>query len=76
MPLFVEPILLEPIAQPEFSAEFCLVCEMAGLHTPSEILEHHSRDLIRLPGFSYRLLYEFVHFLEKNRIAHYLDSEE
>ncbi|WP_216846740.1 hypothetical protein [Mucilaginibacter sp. L196] len=72
---FPEPILKLPISQLGLSEEFSLVCELAGFHTAGELLERHTSELIKVPGFSYHLLGEYIEFLETHHLCHYLDME-
>lgn len=72
---FIEPILNKPIPQLGLSQDFSVVCELAGFHSMGDLLERHTSELLRLPGFSYHLLSEYVDFLELNRLGHYLDQE-
>jgi hypothetical protein len=72
---FIEPILNKPIFQLGLSKDFSVVCELAGFHSIGDLLEWHTSELLRLPGFSYHLLSEYVDFLELNCLGHYLDQE-
>ena len=72
-PHFAEPALKEPIASLGLSPEFCLITELFGFNTLSDLLERHMDDLLALPGFNHRLWNEYVAFLEENHIGHYLN---
>lgn len=70
---FPEPLLNEPIVLLGMSQEFCGITEILGFHTLADLLERHTGELIKLPGFSEHLLYEYVDFLERRRMGHYID---
>lgn len=72
---FAEPILNEPIHHLGLSTDFSLVCEIAGFHSMGDLLERHTSELLRLPGFTYHLLGEYIDFLECHLLGHYLDQE-
>jgi hypothetical protein len=72
---FAEPLLNEPIPKLGLSSEFTIVCELAGLISIADLLERHSSELLKLPGFSYHLLAEYIDFLEVHLFGHYIDQE-
>jgi DNA-directed RNA polymerase alpha subunit len=72
---FVEPLLSAPVSTLDLSREFILVCELAGFHSVGDLLGRHTSELLKLPGFSYHLLGEYVDFLESHSLAHYLDQD-
>lgn len=71
---FPEPLLNEPVETLGLSAEFCGVMEIFGFHTLADLLDHHTSDLLKLPGFNHHLLYEYIGFLEERRMGHYIDA--
>jgi hypothetical protein len=71
---FAEPILSKPIAELDVSPGFSLLCEIAGFNTLSDLLERHTTELLKLPGFSYHVIGEYIGLLEGYNVAHYLDN--
>jgi hypothetical protein len=72
---FWEPILNQPITQLDFGDKFKLICELAGFYSLADLLERHTSELLRFPGFSYHVLAEYIDFLELKHLAHYIDVE-
>ena len=72
---FNEPVLNQPIEQLGLGNNFSLTCELAGFHSRGELLERHSSELLKLPGFTCHLLGEYINFLEMHKLAHYIDAE-
>jgi len=70
---FAETILNQPISTLELSAEFRGITEILGMHTLADVLQHHTRDLTKLPGFSIPMVHEYVSFLELHKLGHYVD---
>ena len=71
---YAEPLFYAPIAGLGFSRDFCIFCEVGGYHTIADLLERHTSELLKRPGFTYHLLQEYISFMEKNRVGHYLDT--
>nr|WP_294895106.1 hypothetical protein [uncultured Pedobacter sp.] len=72
---FKEKLLNEEIAKLELSRDFKLVSELLGFYTLSDLVRQDSSSLRKLPGFTQQLLFEYVYFLEKNKLGHYVDPE-
>ena len=72
---FLEPILNQPITQLDFGVKFKLICELAGFYSLADLLERHTSELLKFPGFSYHVLTEYIDFLELKHLAHYVDAE-
>jgi hypothetical protein len=72
---FKEKLLNEEIAKLELSQDFKLISEMLGFHTLADLVRQGSSSLRKLPGFTQQLLFEYVNFLEKNKLGHYVDPE-
>lgn len=72
---FMEPILNQPISQLELGQRFKLTCELAGFNSLADLLNRHTSELLKYPGFSYHMLAEFIDFLEVKHIAHYIDAD-
>jgi DNA-directed RNA polymerase alpha subunit len=71
---FAEPILNKPIAELEISTRFSMLCEIAGFNTLGDLLDRHTSELLKLPGFSYHIIGEYIEFLERYHVAHHLDG--
>ena len=71
---FLEPILNQPIVNLDFGMKFKLICELAGFNSLSDLLERHTSELLKFPGFSYHVLAEYIDFLETKHLAHYIDA--
>jgi hypothetical protein len=69
-----EPLLNKPIRQLGMGTEFALICEIEGYASLGELLQRHTSELLKLPGFNYHLLVEYINFLELHRLAHYIDN--
>ena len=70
-----EPVLNKPIRQLSLGKQFALICEIAGYNSLGELLQRHTSELVKLPGFTYHILGEYIDFLELHKLAHYLDSD-
>ena len=66
-------ILDQPIAQSPLSTEFKTVAQILGFHTFSDLLEYRTAKLLTLPGFSQHLIYEYVEYLEANKLGQLID---
>ncbi len=73
MDFYPEPLLNEMIEKLPFSSEFQLVTETLGFYKLADLLNFNMTELLALPGFDHRLWNEYVAFLEKHRIGHYLN---
>jgi hypothetical protein len=67
-------ILHQPIETLDFSKEFKAVTEILGMHTLNQLLDLHTRELMKLPGFTIGLLHEYVSFMESKGLGQYIDS--
>lgn len=70
---FPESLLHEPIAKLGLSLEFCMITEMLGFYSLADLLNLRSNELLKLPGFTQNLLYEYVNFLEFKGLGFYID---
>lgn len=73
MKTYPELILNQPIESLALSQEFKGIAEINGMHTLAEVLKLYTRDLQRLPGFTIPLIHEYVSFIEKQGLGHYID---
>jgi hypothetical protein len=73
MATYTEPILNQPIETLGLSQDFIALTEMLGFYTLSDLLQHHTRDLLKLPGFTPHMIYEYIGFLDDHHLAHYVD---
>jgi hypothetical protein len=71
--IYNEPVLNKPIRQLGVGKQFVLICEIAGYNSLGELLRKHTSDLLKLPGFTYHILGEYIDFLELHKLAHYID---
>jgi hypothetical protein len=69
----MKDLLNQPIAESPLSAEFKLAAELFGFHVFGDIIHHRTEYLLRLPGFTRKLLYEYVGYLEKQGYGQYID---
>jgi DNA-directed RNA polymerase alpha subunit len=69
---FDEPVLNQPIEQLAFSEEFKNKTGQLGFKTLASLLEHQPSDLLKLPGFGYRMLTEYIDFLEAAHLGKYI----
>jgi DNA-directed RNA polymerase alpha subunit len=69
---FAEPVLNTPIVDLELSEEFKNKTGQLGFKTLASLLEHQPTDLLKLPGFGYRLLTEYIDFLEAAHLGKYI----
>ena len=60
------------ISELPFTEQFKLTANQMSFRTIADILEHDSAALIKMPGFNYHFLQEFVSYMEKNEITHLL----
>ena len=63
----------KPINQSQLSKEFKTVTELLGFHRFSDLLQHRTIQLQKLPGFDQHLIYEYVEFMETNQMGHLID---
>lgn len=68
--LYAEPVLNTPITELKFSEEFKRKAEQLGFQSLAGLLKHHPSDLLKLPGFGYRMLTEYISFLEREKLGH------
>lgn len=66
-------ILKLPIANSPLSHEFKMVTEILGFHIFSDLLQYRTVELLNLSGFTQHLIYEYVQFLETNKMGHMID---
>ncbi|MFA6084671.1 hypothetical protein [Mucilaginibacter sp.] len=69
---FAEPVLNTPINNLEISEEFKIKTGQLGFHTLASLLEYQPSDLLKLPGFGYRLLTEYIDFIEAAHLGKYI----
>jgi hypothetical protein len=69
---FDEPVLNQPIEQLALSEEFKIKTGQLGFNTLAELLEHPPSDLLQLPGFNYRVLTEYIDFIEAAHLGKYI----
>lgn len=67
-------LLHVPIEQLELSNELKTLTETLGFHTLNDLLGHHTRELMILPGFKVGLLHEYVTYLEEKGLGHLVDQ--
>ena len=65
-------VLITPIEHLPFSIEFKLFAEKQHFDTLAIILEMKVADFMKLPGFTYHILVEYVQFLEERQLANRL----
>jgi len=65
-------LLSSTIKELPFSKEFRLFAEKQQLKTLEELLKLKVADFIKLPGFSYHILQEYIQFLEERQLANLL----
>lgn len=53
--------------------EFKLAAELFGFHTFGDIIHRRTEELLRLPGFTQKMIYEYVGYLEKQGYGQYID---
>jgi hypothetical protein len=70
--LYTEPVLNTPINDLEFSDDFKLKTGLLRFVTLTDLLAHQPNYLIQLPGFGYRLLTEYIDFIEKENLGKYI----
>jgi len=70
--LYTESVLNAPIKDLEFSNEFKQKTGQLRLQTLADLLAHQPNDLLQLPGFNYRLLTEYIDFMEKANLGKYI----
>jgi hypothetical protein len=68
-----EPLLNEAIEKLAFSEEFRLVAETHEFYTLADLLHYSMAELLSRPGFDYRIWNEYVAFMKRHRIGHYLN---
>lgn len=73
MKTYTESILNQPIDSLALSEEFKGIAEINGMYTLAEVLQRHTRKLQTLPGFTIILIHEYVSYLEKQGLGHYID---
>jgi hypothetical protein len=69
-----DPVLFMQLSELGFSKEFCVICEITGFHSLADLLERHTSEMLKLPGFNYHLLAEFIGFLEAKKLGAYVDA--
>jgi hypothetical protein len=70
---YKEPILNRPILELELTSTFKTVTETLGFQTLSDLLQHHTSQLEDLPDFTILLIHEYITFIEKQGLGHYID---
>jgi hypothetical protein len=71
---YPEPILNQPICELKVNEKFKEITKKYGYHTLADMLRvNNPYSFLEHPGFGYRMLTEFVNFLEKYRLGHYLN---
>ena len=73
--MYNEPVLNKPIRQLGMGKQFAWICEIAGYSSLGELLQRHTSELLKLPGFTHHILGEYINFLELHKLAHYIDSD-
>ncbi|RNL55570.1 hypothetical protein [Pedobacter jejuensis] len=69
---YAEIILNTPITGLEFSEEFKRKAMQLGFHSLTGLLEHQPSELLKFPGFGYRMLTEYISFMEKEKLGKYI----
>jgi len=72
MSAYTEPILNQPIDDIELSPAFKAKARQLGFHKLADLVDQSAYDLLKLPGFDNRLLNEYIGFLEKEKLGHYI----
>lgn len=71
---FPEPVLNQPISSLDVSEEFKEITRRYGYNTLADILSLSTPyKLLEHPGFGYRMLFEYVSFLEDQQLGNYLN---
>jgi DNA-directed RNA polymerase alpha subunit len=70
---FAESVLNTPIKDLEISEEFKRKTGQLGFRTLANLLEHRPSDLLKLPNFGYRMLTEYISFMEKEHLGKYIN---
>ena len=72
MTAYTEPVLNQPFNELELTPAFKAKAGQLGFHTLGDLLDQPAYDLLKLPGFDHRLLHEYVSYLEKEKLGHYI----
>ena len=67
-----ESVLNLSINALEFTPEFKAKAEQLGLYKLADLVDQSAYDLLKLPGFNHRLLFEYINFLEKEKLGHHV----
>lgn len=70
---FPEPILHTPIQFLGLSKELTDLVLSLGFFSLADLLKMNTRVLLKFPGFSIHLLYEYINFLETRNLGKYID---
>jgi len=71
---YPETILHRPLTELELSEAFKKASREHEFHTLADLLRiENPYDILKLEGFDYHLLAEYVKLLEKYKVAHYLN---
>lgn len=64
------------IADSPLGAELKLHAELYGFHSFRDIIARTSEELLALPGFNKRMLFEYIHYVEQQGYGHLFDPDE
>ena len=67
------PLLYQPIATLGLSDELTTLTQTLGFQTLADLSKVHTRELLKLPGFTLHLLHEYVRFMEANALGKFVD---
>ncbi|MEO7214936.1 DNA-directed RNA polymerase subunit alpha C-terminal domain-containing protein [Mucilaginibacter sp.] len=70
--LYTDPVLNASIKDLEFSADFIKKTRQLRFVTLTDLLAYQPNDLLKLPGFGYRQLTEYIDFMEKENLGKYV----
>lgn len=66
-------LLHQPISKLNLSQALKQVSEMNGYHTLAQLSDRSTDDLLKLPGFTRHILYEYINFMEANGFGDLID---
>ena len=69
---YIEPVLNQPIYDLELTPAFKAKAGQLGFHKLADLVNQPAYDLLKLPGFDHRLWHEYISFLEKMKLGHYI----
>jgi hypothetical protein len=72
MTAYTEAVLNQPLNELELTLAFKAKAGQLGFHKLADLVDQPAYDLLKLPGFDHRLLHEYISFLEKAKLGHYV----